>query len=60
MKYHLKTLMGTVIMLVVAFVLFGLAGSMDYEDAQAAEDHYTAMVCEGSWPDYKRLKPDCQ
>lgn len=29
-----------------------------YEEQRAAK-HYANMVCEGSWPDYKNQKPEC-
>lgn len=35
-------------------------GQMDYEDAVASETHYANMVCSGSWPDFKELKPKCK
>ena len=33
-------------------MLFGLVVSFDYQDAQASEQLYCAMVQEGSWPAY--------
>lgn len=38
---------------------FGLVGQSDYEDAVAADQHYTEMVCAGYWPDYDDRKPNC-
>ncbi len=42
------------------FVIFGLVGRMDYEDAVAVDLHYSEMVCAGHWPDYKDQKPECK
>lgn len=38
---------------------YGIVGTMDYEDAIAADQHYTDMVCAGYWPDYEDRRPDC-
>jgi hypothetical protein len=38
---------------VAVLALFGLVGSMDYEDAVNAERHYCNMVAEGLWPAYR-------
>jgi hypothetical protein len=53
---HIKIALG-----LVAFVaVFGLVGAMDYEDAVQAETRYNTMVCDGLWPDYKNLNPECK
>ena len=45
---------------VVALVaLFGIAGTMDYQDELKEAEHYAAMVCDGSWPNYKEIEVDC-
>lgn len=45
---------------VVALLLaYGIVGTSDYEDAVAADQRYTEMVCAGYWPDYDDRKPDC-
>jgi hypothetical protein len=46
---------------VIALLLlaFGLVGQSDYEDAVAADQHYTEMVCAGYWPDFDGRKPNC-
>tara|TARA_R110002020_G_scaffold46129_1_gene131400 strand:- start:115 stop:330 length:216 start_codon:yes stop_codon:yes gene_type:complete len=49
-----KILLGTVL-----FLILGIAGNMDYRDAVLAERHYVTMVCDGHWPDYKELEPEC-
>lgn len=33
-------------------MLFGMVGSFDYQDAQANQALYCAMVQEGTWPAY--------
>jgi len=38
---------------------YGIVGTMDYEDAVVADQHYTEMVCAGYWPDYEDRRPDC-
>lgn len=38
---------------------YGIVGTADYEDAIAADQHYTEMVCAGYWPDYEDRRPDC-
>ena len=39
---------------------YGIVGTMDYEDAVAADRHYAEMVCAGYWPDYDDRRPDCR
>ena len=39
--------------LVGVFLLLGLMGHMDYEDAKAEEANYCEMVKAGHWPDYQ-------
>lgn len=34
-------------------VVFGLFGSLDYQDELAEERHYCKMVKEGNWPAFK-------
>jgi len=38
---------------------YGIVGTLEYEDAIAADQHYAEMVCAGLWPDYDDRKPDC-
>ena len=44
---------------VAVFLILAAIGNMDYHDAVLAEQHYATMVCDGHWPDYKELKPEC-
>ena len=41
-------------------VMLAIVGTMDYEDELREERHYSEMVCDGTWPDYKNLKPECE
>jgi|AntRauTorcE11897_2_1112592.scaffolds.fasta_scaffold30060_2 hypothetical protein len=45
--------------LIAFIVVFGLVGNMDYQDTLKEQDRYRAMVCEGSWSNYKELEIDC-
>tara|TARA_R110000822_G_scaffold297839_2_gene420515 strand:+ start:483 stop:716 length:234 start_codon:yes stop_codon:yes gene_type:complete len=54
MNNPIKILLGAVL-----FLILGIAGNMDYRDAVLAEQHYATMICDGHWPDYKELKPEC-
>ena len=45
--------------LIGMFIILGIIGNMDYEDAKAEEAHYNDMVCHGYWPDYERRSPKC-
>ena len=46
---------------VVLFLgLMGIIGNMSLEDALLEEQHYTEMVCDGFWPDYKDISPECE
>jgi hypothetical protein len=42
--------------LIAFIVVFGLVGNMDYQDTLKEQDRYRAMVCEGSWSNYKELE----
>lgn len=44
---------------IAVFIALGIIGNMDYYDAKLAEQHYATMVCDGHWPDYKELNPEC-
>ena len=44
---------------VAVFIALGIIGNMDYYDAVLAEQQYVTMVCDGHWPDYKELNPEC-
>ena len=40
--------------------LMGIVGNMDLEDELNEERHYAEMVCDGHWPDYKDISPECE
>ena len=47
---------------VSALVLIGIAlavGTCDYGDAVDSQERYREAVCNGVWPDYLQLYPDC-
>ena len=50
-------MLGALITFVVAL---GWVGSSDMEDQIAQDDLYVDMVCDGKWPDYKNLQPECK
>lgn len=41
-------------------VLFVIASNMNFNDQLEQQQHYNQMVCDGLWPDYNNLKPDCK
>jgi len=45
---------------IVMIALFLLVNMMDYHDKMAEEIHYAHMVCNGYWPDYADIRPDCE
>ena len=49
-----KILLGAVL-----FLILGIAGNMDYNDAVLEEQHYVTMVCDGFWPDFKQFGLKC-
>ena len=48
-----------VLVAAVFLAVFGLEGSMDYQDAVAEAEHYEEMVCNGHWPNYKTIEVNC-
>ena len=54
-----KITLTKILIWVAVFIALGIIGNMDYHDAVLAEQHYAAMVCDGHWPDYKELNPEC-
>tara|TARA_R110000803_G_scaffold96890_1_gene165038 strand:+ start:425 stop:601 length:177 start_codon:yes stop_codon:yes gene_type:complete len=51
------------ILVVVAFILAGsllYVGDQDYQEALTSEAIYNQNVCDGVWPDYDNMKPDCE
>ena len=49
----------TIYITMIIAVLFLVIGTMSYKDSLADAEQYTIMVCEGTWPDYKNINPDC-
>ena len=43
----------------VLLALVGFVGTADMEDQIAEEQFYIEMVCDGKWPDYNNLQPEC-
>ena len=48
-----------ILTLLLLLVGFALASNMDLNDELQAEAIYIDNYCNGYWPDYKNLKPDC-
>ena len=51
--------MKTLLTVVALVVMVGVVGTMDYQDELKEAEHYAAMVCDGSWPNYKEVEVDC-
>ena len=51
--------MKTLLAVAALIALFGIAGTMDYQDELREAEHYAAMVCDGNWPNYKGIEVDC-
>lgn len=51
--------MKTLLAVVTLVALVGVVGTMDYQDELKEAEHYAAMVCDGSWPNYKSIEVDC-
>lgn len=45
----------TMAAIVTALLLWSIASTMDYNDAQRAEIEYCRNVRDGLWPDYKSI-----
>jgi hypothetical protein len=50
---------GSFVIFLTLVALGCVVSTMDFEDEQIQQDHYAEMVCEGSWPDYKQINPEC-
>ena len=51
----------TLAAIVTALLIWIIASTMDYNDAQRAEIEYCRNVRDGLWPDYKgTYKPGCE
>ena len=49
-----------IILVVTAFLVFGLIGQEDYKIEAAEHENYISMVCSEAWQDYKNLSPNCE
>ena len=49
----------TIYITFILAVFFITVGTMSYKDSLDEAEQYRDMVCEGTWPDYKRVEPDC-
>jgi len=56
----MKTVLAKTIVAISMIVLFLTVSTMDYRDKVAEEKHYSHMVCNGYWPDYADIRPDCK
>ena len=56
----MKTALVKTIVAISMIVLFLTVSTMDYRDKAAEEKHYSHMVCNGYWPDYADIRPDCK
>lgn len=52
-------IMKTLLVVVAIITGLGVVGTMDYQDKLKEAEHYAAMVCDGSWPNYKGIEVDC-
>ena len=49
----------TIYITFILAILFLAIGTMSYKGSLADAEQYSIMVCEGTWPDYKDINPDC-
>ena len=49
----------TIYITMIIAVLFLVIGTTSYKGSLADAEQYSIMVCEGTWPDYKDINPDC-
>ena len=40
-------------------IILIISSSLSYEDEVAEAEHYRGMVCDGHWPDFQEVKPQC-
>ena len=52
--------MKTLFAVAALIAMFGAVGTMDHQDEIREAEHYAAMVCDGSWPNYKGVEVECQ
>jgi O-antigen/teichoic acid export membrane protein len=47
-------------LIAMAFIaVFALIGEMGYQDALIEQEIYAELVCDGTYPDYKNINPEC-
>jgi len=56
----MKAALAKVIVAISMIVLFLTVSTMDYRDKVEEAKHYSHMVCNGHWPDYANIRPDCK
>jgi hypothetical protein len=59
-RTKMKTALAKIIVAISMIVLFMTVSTMDYRDKIAEEKHYADMACNGYWPDYANIEPDCK
>lgn len=47
------------LMAALFFALYAVMSTMSYNDEASLEKQYKSNVCDGIWPDYKGIEPDC-
>ena len=55
----IKTIRHTLIAMAFIAVL-ALIGEMGYQDALIEQEIYAELVCNGTYPDYKNINPECK
>ena len=48
------------LLIICVFLAVAVIHTMSAHDEEREYNTYNEMVCHGYWPDYKRLKPDCE
>ena len=47
-------------LIAMAFIaVFALIGEMGHQDALIEQELYAELVCDGTYPDYKNINPEC-
>ena len=47
-------------LIAMAFIaVLALIGEMGYQDALIEQEIYAELVCDGTYPDYKNINPEC-
>ena len=48
-------------LIAMAFIaVLALIGEMGYQDALIEQELYAELVCDGTYPDYKNINPECK